>query len=99
MGKVSLVLMDCQMPVLDGYAATTLLRASETESNITRLPVIALTANVMQGDYQKCLDAGMDDYLAKPFDPAELEDKLVYWLERSAQHDTLKPLAHSAGLR
>jgi signal transduction histidine kinase/AmiR/NasT family two-component response regulator len=99
MGEVSLVLMDCQMPVLDGYAATTLLRASETESNITRLPVIALTANVMQGDYQKCLDAGMDDYLAKPFDPAELEEKLVYWLEQRAQHDTLKPLAHSAGLR
>jgi len=97
-GEISLVLMDCQMPVLDGYAATTLLRASESELNTTRLPVIALTANVMQGDYQKCLDAGMDDYLAKPFDPADLEDKLVYWLEQRPEHYSLDSLASGTGL-
>lgn len=74
-----LVLMDCQMPVLDGFAATRLLREREADSG-RHLPVVALTANAMQGDRERCLAAGMDDYLAKPFSGDEMFAVLQRWL-------------------
>ena len=74
-----LVLMDCQMPVLDGFAATALIRQSE-QGHARRLPIIALTANTMPGDAQKCLAAGMDDFLAKPVALAALHAMLAHWL-------------------
>ncbi|MET0550160.1 MAG: ATP-binding protein [Xanthomonas sp.] len=75
-----LVLMDCQMPVLDGYAATRQWRQRETETGRPRLPIVAMTANAMAGDRQRCLDAGMDDSLSKPIDRARLEACLQRWL-------------------
>ncbi|PJJ20605.1 signal transduction histidine kinase [Janthinobacterium sp. 67] len=71
------VLMDCQMPVMDGYQATRKLRQDPRYSN---LPVIAMTANAMVGDKEKCLDAGMNDFIAKPIDVAQLFGTLARWI-------------------
>ncbi|MCE9592890.1 MAG: response regulator [Planctomycetes bacterium] len=78
----ALVLMDCQMPVMDGYEATKQLRALE-KGGERRLPVIALTANAMPGDDRVCFDAGMDDYLSKPFQMAALEKAVRKWIDGS----------------
>lgn len=76
-----LILMDCQMPVLDGYAATRRWREVEAQRDTSgRLPIVAMTANAMAGDRQRCLDAGMDDYLAKPVSREQLEGSLNRWL-------------------
>ncbi len=74
-----LVLMDCQMPVLDGYQATAAIREREAGGS-TRLPVIALTANAMEGDRDRCMTVGMDDYLAKPYSLVRLKATISRWL-------------------
>jgi signal transduction histidine kinase/CheY-like chemotaxis protein len=71
------VLMDMQMPVMDGITATTEIRKMDAFRNI---PIIAMTANVMQADIQRCIDAGMNDHVAKPIDPDEFFRKLVKWI-------------------
>jgi hypothetical protein len=75
-----LVLMDCQMPGRDGYATTREWRRRERVLGNTRTPIVALTANAMQGDREQCLAAGMDDYLAKPFTREALGAMLARWL-------------------
>ena len=80
-GNLDLVLMDCQMPVKDGYTASREWRQFEVAQNLARLPIIAMTANAMAGDRQKCLDAGMDDYLSKPVDRRLLEATIARWLQ------------------
>jgi signal transduction histidine kinase/CheY-like chemotaxis protein len=74
-----LVLMDCQMPVMDGYRATAAIR-EHREGASKPLPIVALTANAIEGDRDKCLAVGMDDYLAKPYALADLEAVLARWL-------------------
>ncbi|MBH0204626.1 MAG: response regulator, partial [Nitrospira sp.] len=79
-----LILMDCQMPVINGFDATTEIRRWETAAPLRRrTPIIALTANAMQGDRERCNAAGMDDYLAKPFTQRQLKDILNRWLDRA----------------
>jgi signal transduction histidine kinase/CheY-like chemotaxis protein len=75
-GSYDLILMDCQMPLMDGYEATRAIRGLET----SRTPIVALTANAMPGSSEKCLEAGMDDYLAKPFTLSQLRAVLERFL-------------------
>jgi len=88
-----LVLMDCQMPVLDGFTACAALRQREAESGVPHLPVVALTANAMRDDRERCLAAGMDDYLAKPYRGEEILAVLERWLPRERR----KPPALASG--
>ena len=71
-----LILMDCQMPVMDGFQATRAIR----QHSARHVPIVALTANAMEGERERCLDTGMDDYLAKPVRPETLVAKLQHWL-------------------
>ena len=79
--RYDLAFMDCQMPVMDGYMATRELRRREAAEGRRHLPVIAMTANAMAGDRESCLEAGMDDYLAKPITRDDLLEALKRWLQ------------------
>ncbi|MEE9322621.1 MAG: response regulator [Granulosicoccus sp.] len=79
-GDFDVILMDCQMPVMDGYQATRQIRQFEIESGKDKVSIVALTANAMQGDRKMCLDAGMDDYLSKPYTVDDLYTALSQWL-------------------
>ncbi len=96
--RYDLVLMDCQMPVMDGFEATRTIRAREQVSPASeRVPIIALTANAMQGDRDRCLAAGMDDYLAKPFKRQQLEAVLAQHARgRSASRATATAQAEAS---
>ena len=83
--KFDLVLMDCQMPVMDGYTATRTQRTLEEEHKMPRIPIIAMTANAMVGDREKCLASGMDDYLTKPLNRGLLEQTLRKWMPANAK--------------
>lgn len=78
--RFDLVLTDCRMPVMDGYAMTRRIREQERDRGSARLPVIALTASAMEDDLQRCREAGMDDLLAKPVALAALRHALLQWL-------------------
>ena len=78
-----LILMDCQMPEMDGFEATSAIRKLE-EATRRHTPIVALTANAMTGDRERCLDCGMDDYVSKPFDVKALQRLITQWLEPAA---------------
>ena len=86
-----LVLMDCQMPVLDGIAATEAIREHERKGGRKRTHIIAVTANAFAEDRRSCIDAGMDDYLSKPFSPEQLADMLRKWVEVKPQAAANEP--------
>lgn len=75
-----LVLMDCQMPEMDGFEASRAIRSQDIGVLNPKIPIVALTANAMKGDREQCMEAGMDDYLAKPLKSEDLQAKLQKWL-------------------
>lgn len=94
-----LIVMDCQMPVMDGYTATEKIRDLERERRITKTPIIALTAAAISGDRERCLSVGMDDFLSKPFILEDLTDKLKYWLPKHMRRVAASTIiASSSGL-
>jgi PAS domain S-box-containing protein len=94
-----LVFMDCQMPVMDGYEASRRIRDPATGVIDSQVPIVAMTANAMKADREKCLAAGMNDHIAKPVDPSRLEQALMQWLPatcRIAADDAAQPAAAAA---
>lgn len=87
------VLMDVQMHEMNGLEATALIRAYEEEEGLPHLPIIGMTAHALSGYRETCIEAGMDDYISKPFDPAELERKLVQLLAASASEEAPRKAA------
>lgn len=83
-GNYDVILMDCQMPFLDGLQATSEIRNLEVQSKLNRCPIVALTANAMKGDRERCLNVGMDDFISKPFKSQDLLAKIQNWTEGSS---------------
>lgn len=91
-----LVLMDCMMPEMDGYEATIEIRRRQSSGRLAQFPVIALTANAIEGDREKCLLAGMDDYLTKPFERAALHKIISLWTQTPATDISIADFAEPA---
>lgn len=90
----TLILMDCQMPVMDGFEATRAIRALNTP--VSQVPIIAVTANVMEGQRDKCLAAGMNDYLPKPINKDVLRKAVDRWIPKTEGPPAEPPQALSA---
>jgi CheY-like chemotaxis protein/anti-sigma regulatory factor (Ser/Thr protein kinase) len=89
-----IILMDCQMPIIDGYSASRQIRDREAAPNykLPKVIIIAMTANAMREDRDRCLDSGMDDFLSKPVRKEDLAKKLDYWNQILADSDDLNPV-------
>jgi len=87
------ILMDCQMPEMDGYETTKNIRRGTAGEHYKMIPIIAMTANSMQGDKRKCIDAGMNDYIPKPIEADVLAKKLSHWLQYTRPEKTVKDQA------
>ncbi|WP_448556643.1 response regulator [Thalassotalea montiporae] len=82
-----IILMDCQMPEMDGYQTTQAIRQGKVGNFYKDIPIIAMTANAMKGDREKCLAAGMNDYLSKPVDAEKLGETLCHWVKKSNNYN------------
>lgn len=78
--RYNIILMDVQMPMMDGYEATARIREHERQNGLSGVPIIGMTANAFAGDREKCIESGMNDYISKPFSPDELKEKLYTYL-------------------
>ncbi|MEH6448779.1 MAG: response regulator [Oleispira sp.] len=83
-----LVFMDCQMPILDGYEATKQIRDIDSKVLDNTIPIVAMTANAMQGDREKCINVGMNDFISKPVESSKILQALQKWLPKQVQNDT-----------
>lgn len=82
-GKYSLILLDVQMPIMDGYETARRIRSAELVTNLPRIAIIAMTAHALKGDREKCIAAGMDDYIPKPFNPHQLQALLIKYIMKN----------------
>jgi CheY-like chemotaxis protein len=89
--RYDLVLMDCQMPIIDGFEATRRIRSGASGSAAQEVPIVALTAHAMRGDREACLASGMDDYVVKPLDMARLQEVISVWLQQRATNPVQQP--------
>jgi signal transduction histidine kinase/CheY-like chemotaxis protein/HPt (histidine-containing phosphotransfer) domain-containing protein/HAMP domain-containing protein len=85
-GRYGLILTDCHMPNMDGYEMTEAIRGAESSTG-ERIPIVAITANALQGEADRCLASGMDDYLSKPLEMLKLRRTLTKWLPQAGQYD------------
>lgn len=92
--NIDVIFMDCMMPVMDGYQTTIAIRAGKAGKANCHLPIIAMTANAMKGDDEKCFDAGMNDYITKPIDIDILQSKLEFWLAHPDIKTVNRPKQH-----
>ena len=81
-GRFDIVLSDCHMPVMDGFEMTTAIRDAEKQNGSSHVPIIAITANALEGEAERCLATGMDDYLSKPVELDQLKKTLERWLPK-----------------
>ena len=88
-GTFDIVLMDCHMPIMNGYDATVAIRELEKATE-THIPIIAMTANAMLGERERCLQLGMDEYISKPIDPAKLKQVLSRWIRFPVSSEPVK---------
>ncbi len=95
--RIDVILMDCNMPVMDGFTCTQAIRNGKGGLKAMTLPIIAMTANAMKGERERCIEAGMDDYITKPVEPDILIDKLSLWLNQDL-HKAMKSEINAAGV-
>ena len=94
-GDFDMVFMDCEMPGMNGFAATAEIR--RTEAGTKHVPIVAMTAHAMKGDRERCLEAGMDDYISKPIDPQSVMNVLQRWLSHRVHDEVRSSAAERAG--